>query len=96
MVVGVHRQQYGLRARAHLEDLASRVAPVQQRHREIQDGDGRAALARGAHGGLTVLGLGDDGKSFALQQGLEPLPDYGVVVSEQDSIRHGRPPKERP
>ena len=31
-----------------------------------------------------------------LHRHLEPLPDYGVVVSEQDSIRHGRPPKERP
>jgi len=86
----VYREQNGFRERNVVPDFARGVEPVQQRHRQIEDGDVRLEFARQPHR-LPAVGSFRENVNvlrFALEQQLDPLPHHRLVVCQDYSDGH--------
>jgi hypothetical protein len=95
-LIGIHREDDDLRLRKEPAELARRLDPVQERHRDVHDDDVGEGAPRLLDRLVPVLGGADDGDVvLLLQQRQQSLAHDRVIVGEEypGALAHGVPPR---
>jgi len=90
--VKVHGTHQDWSLREKMGYLTGGGQAVLYRHSEVEDDHIRAKVQRLGDGVLAVTGLKDLPLMDPLQQIAKGLPEYGIVVGNQDSSWHARDP----
>src|SRR6266550_3000262 len=73
-------------------DLARGVDAIEHRHGDVQNGDVGGESLHRIDRGAPIGEVGDDLQAAALQQGFQRLPQHQMVISQDQTNRHSRPP----